>query len=45
MSIFLPIGEHAIMVTLFDDKTSLGVIRLKIGKIIGGARSILSSYL
>ncbi len=30
---FTSIGEHVIMVTLFDDKTSLGLIRLQINKI------------
>jgi predicted regulator of Ras-like GTPase activity (Roadblock/LC7/MglB family) len=31
---FSAIGEHAIMVTLFNDNTSLGLIRLRINKII-----------
>ncbi len=30
---FTAIGEHAIMVTLFDDRTSLGLIRLRINQI------------
>lgn len=30
---FTSIGDHVIMVTLFDDKTSLGLIRLQINKI------------
>jgi predicted regulator of Ras-like GTPase activity (Roadblock/LC7/MglB family) len=30
---FTAIGEHVIMVTLFDDKTSLGLIRLRINQI------------
>ena len=30
---FSAIGEHVIMVTLFDDRTSLGLIRLQILKI------------
>jgi len=40
---FSAIGEHVIMVTLFDDKTSLGLIRLQINKIIDELSSILSS--
>ena len=31
---FSAIGEHVIMVTLFDDKTSLGLIRLRINQIL-----------
>jgi len=30
---FTALGEHVIMVTLFDDKTSLGLIRLRINQI------------
>ncbi len=30
---FSAIGEHVIMVTLFDDKTSLGLIRLRINQV------------
>lgn len=30
---FTAIGEHAILVTLFDDRTSLGLIRLRINQI------------
>ena len=30
---FAAIGEHVIMVTLFDDKTSLGLIRLRINQV------------
>jgi len=30
---FTAIGDHVIMVTLFDDKTSLGLIRLRINQI------------
>jgi len=30
---FSAVGEHVIMVTLFDDKTSLGLIRLRINQI------------
>jgi predicted regulator of Ras-like GTPase activity (Roadblock/LC7/MglB family) len=40
---FSAIGEHVIMVTLFDDKTSLGLIRLQINKIIAELSVILSS--
>jgi predicted regulator of Ras-like GTPase activity (Roadblock/LC7/MglB family) len=40
---FSAIGEHVIMVTLFDDKTSLGLIRLQINKIIDELSVILSS--
>ncbi len=31
---FSAIGDHAIMVTLFNDNTSLGLVRLRINKII-----------
>ncbi|NWF91968.1 MAG: roadblock/LC7 domain-containing protein [Syntrophaceae bacterium] len=40
---FSAIGEHVILVTLFDDNTSLGLIRLQINKIIDELSSILSS--
>jgi len=40
---FSAIGEHVIMVTLFDDKTSLGLIRLQINKIIDELSIILLS--
>jgi predicted regulator of Ras-like GTPase activity (Roadblock/LC7/MglB family) len=40
---FSAVGEHVIMVTLFDDRTSLGMIRLQINKIIGELSKILSS--
>jgi len=40
---FSAIGEHVIMVALFDDKTSLGLIRLQINKIIDELSRILSS--
>jgi predicted regulator of Ras-like GTPase activity (Roadblock/LC7/MglB family) len=40
---FSAIGEHVILVTLFDDRTSLGVIRLQIGKIIDELSKILST--
>ena len=40
---FSAVGEHVIMVTLFDDKTSLGLIRLQINKIIDELAKILSS--
>ncbi len=39
---FSAIGEHVILVTLFDDNTSLGVIRLQINKIIDELSKILS---
>ncbi|MDI7258748.1 MAG: roadblock/LC7 domain-containing protein [Thermodesulfobacteriota bacterium] len=32
---FTAIGEHVIMVALFDDNTSLGLIRLRINQIVG----------
>jgi predicted regulator of Ras-like GTPase activity (Roadblock/LC7/MglB family) len=40
---FSAVGEHVIIVTLFDDRTSLGLIRLQINKIIGELSTILSS--
>ncbi len=40
---FSAIGEHVIMVTLFDDRTSLGLIRLQIHKITDELSKILSS--
>src|SRR4030043_228620 len=40
---FSAIGKHVIMVTLFDDKTSLGLIRLQINKVIDELSVILSS--
>jgi predicted regulator of Ras-like GTPase activity (Roadblock/LC7/MglB family) len=40
---FSAIGEHVILVTLFDNRTSLGVIRLQIGKIIDELSKILST--
>ena len=40
---FSAVGDHVIMVTLFDDKTSLGLIRLKINQIIGELSEILFS--
>ena len=40
---FSAVGDHVIMVTLFDDKTSLGLIRLKINQIIGELAEILYS--
>lgn len=40
---FSAVGDHTIMVTLFDDKTSLGVIRLKISQSIGELSTIMSS--
>ena len=40
---FSAVGEHVILVTLFDDRTSLGVIRLQLGKIIDELSKILST--
>ena len=40
---FSAIGDHVILVTLFDDRTSLGVIRLQIGKITEELARILST--
>ena len=40
---FSAVGEHVIMVALFDDKTSLGLIRLQINKIIDELSTILLS--
>ncbi len=40
---FTAIGEHVIMVTLFDDKTSLGLIRLRINQIIDELSDVLLS--
>jgi predicted regulator of Ras-like GTPase activity (Roadblock/LC7/MglB family) len=40
---FSAIGEHVLMVTLFDDNTSLGLIRLQINKIIDELSLIVSS--
>ncbi|MDP2971936.1 MAG: hypothetical protein Q8P64_22415, partial [Deltaproteobacteria bacterium] len=40
---FTAIGEHVIMVTLFDDKTSLGLIRLRINQIVGELSNALVS--
>ena len=40
---FSAIGEHVILVTLFDDRTSLGVIRLQISKIVDELSKILST--
>src|SRR5512136_360822 len=40
---FSAVGENTIMVTLFDDKTSLGVIRLKISQVIDELSTIMSS--
>jgi predicted regulator of Ras-like GTPase activity (Roadblock/LC7/MglB family) len=39
---FSAIGEEAIMVTLFDDKTSLGLIRLRINQFAEELAGILS---
>jgi len=40
---FSAIGDHAIMVTLFDDNTSLGLIRLRINKVIDELSKIVCS--
>ena len=40
---FSAVGEHVIMVTLFDDKTSLGLVRLQMHKITDELSNILSS--
>jgi predicted regulator of Ras-like GTPase activity (Roadblock/LC7/MglB family) len=40
---FSAIGEHVIIVTLFNDNTSLGLIRLQITKVIDELSKILSS--
>jgi predicted regulator of Ras-like GTPase activity (Roadblock/LC7/MglB family) len=40
---FSTIGEHVIIVTLFDNQTSLGLIRLQINKIIDELSIIISS--
>jgi predicted regulator of Ras-like GTPase activity (Roadblock/LC7/MglB family) len=40
---FSAVGEHTILVTLFDDKTSLGLIRLKISQIIEELSTITAS--
>jgi predicted regulator of Ras-like GTPase activity (Roadblock/LC7/MglB family) len=40
---FSAIGEHIIMVTLFDDTTSLGSIRFQINKIVDELSKIFSS--
>ena len=39
---FSALGEHVIMVTLFDDKTSLGLIRLRINQVQEELEKILS---
>jgi predicted regulator of Ras-like GTPase activity (Roadblock/LC7/MglB family) len=39
---FSAIGEHVIMVTLFDNKTSLGLIRLRINQVHAELSQILS---
>jgi predicted regulator of Ras-like GTPase activity (Roadblock/LC7/MglB family) len=40
---FSAIGEHVIMVTLFDDKTSLGLVRLRINQMNEELSRILST--
>ena len=39
---FTAIGDHVIIVTIFDDKTSLGLIRLRINQIADELSKILS---
>jgi predicted regulator of Ras-like GTPase activity (Roadblock/LC7/MglB family) len=40
---FSAIGEHVILVTLFDDSTSLGMVRLQINKIIDELTKVLTA--
>ena len=40
---FSAIGEHVIMVTLFDDKTSLGLVRLRINQVNEELSRIIST--
>jgi predicted regulator of Ras-like GTPase activity (Roadblock/LC7/MglB family) len=40
---FSTIGENAILVTIFDDKSSLGVIRLRIAQMADDLSKIVSS--
>ncbi len=40
---FTAIGEHVILVALFDDRTSLGLIRLRINQIIDELSEVVSS--
>ena len=40
---FSAVGENAILVTLFDDKTSLGLIRLRISQMVDELSRIVSS--
>jgi predicted regulator of Ras-like GTPase activity (Roadblock/LC7/MglB family) len=40
---FSAVGEHTLLVTLFDDKTSLGLIRLKMNQMIDELAFIVSS--
>ena len=40
---FSAIGEHVIMVTLFDDKTSLGLVRLRINQVNEELSQIVST--
>jgi predicted regulator of Ras-like GTPase activity (Roadblock/LC7/MglB family) len=39
---FSALGEHAIMIALFDDRTSLGLIRLQMSKVFDELSHILS---
>jgi len=40
---FSTVGEHVIMVTLFNEKTSLGLVRLRINQIIDELSKIVAS--
>ena len=40
---FSAVGENAILVTLFDEKTSLGLIRLRISQMVDELSGIVSS--
>ncbi len=40
---FSAVGENAILVTLFDEKTSLGLIRLRISQMVDELSRIVSS--
>jgi len=40
---FSTVGEHVIMVTIFSEKTSLGLVRLKINQIMDGLLKIIDS--
>ncbi|MBP1708425.1 MAG: hypothetical protein H6Q40_214 [Deltaproteobacteria bacterium] len=40
---FSAVGENAILVTLFDDKTSLGLVRLRISQMVDELSRIVAS--